>query len=232
MDRKKRIISTQLAGLWSVLANERERSLLCADSYMRTYSKGEVVIDQGHPVQHIYILLSGKVKIVRNGISGQVHIARILGPKQFFGIRSFLAGMPMMARVTAYEETVLLETPTGTLMELFEGNPRLGIFFLERLSIDIHHSEERILSLTQKHLRGRLADTLIMLVGQYGLAADGVTLNICPTRADLASLSNMTTHNAIRTLSSFAREQIVATTGRQIKIVNLRQLQHISEYGG
>ena len=39
-------------------------------------------------------------------------------------------------------------------------------------------------------------------------------------REDLANLSNMTTSNAIRTLTSFVNEKIIAVDGRRIKIIN------------
>ena len=51
------------------------------------------------------------------------------------------------------------------------------------------------------------------------------------SRADLANLSNMTTSNAIRTLSAFASEKLVAIDGRKIKFMNLKELEKISRIG-
>ena len=51
------------------------------------------------------------------------------------------------------------------------------------------------------------------------------------SREDLASLSNMTTSNAIRTLSIFANEKIVSVDGRRIKIIDEEKLKKISKYG-
>ena len=50
-------------------------------------------------------------------------------------------------------------------------------------------------------------------------------------REDLANLSNMTTSNAIRTLSSFVQEKIIIVDGRRIKIVNEQALRNISKFG-
>lgn len=44
-------------------------------------------------------------------------------------------------------------------------------------------------------------------------------------------MSNMTTSNAIRTLSAFAAEKIIAIDGRKIKIINENELKKISENG-
>jgi CRP-like cAMP-binding protein len=60
---------------------------------------------------------------------------------------------------------------------------------------------------------------------------DGYTLSIYLSREDLASLSNMTTSNAIRTLSIFASEKLIAIDGRKIKLINEERLRKISRIG-
>ena len=87
------------------------------------------------------------------------------------------------------------------------------------------------MNLTQKHIRGRLAESLLFLKDSYGLEEDGATISIYLSREDLANLSNMTSSNAIRTLSSFASERIIAMDGRKIKLIDEEQLRKISRMG-
>jgi CRP-like cAMP-binding protein len=86
-------------------------------------------------------------------------------------------------------------------------------------------------NLTQKHIRGRLAESLLHLVHNYGVEEDGQTLAMLLPREDLANMSNMTTSNAIRTLSQFAQEGLVAINGRRISILNEKELEKISRLG-
>ena len=65
----------------------------------------------------------------------------------------------------------------------------------------------------------------------YGLERDGKTIDIHLSREDLAGLSNMTTSNAIRTLSNFASEGIVSLEGRSIRIIDEEGLKRISRIG-
>ena len=51
------------------------------------------------------------------------------------------------------------------------------------------------------------------------------------SREDLANLSNMTTSNAIRTLSAFVSEKLLIVDGRRIRIVNESALRKISRFG-
>jgi CRP-like cAMP-binding protein len=70
-----------------------------------------------------------------------------------------------------------------------------------------------------------------MLRNIYGLEEDRKTISIFLSREDIASLSSMTTSNAIRTLSNFASEGIISLKGRRISLNDQTALEHISELG-
>ena len=72
---------------------------------------------------------------------------------------------------------------------------------------------------------------MIVLKDNYGYEDDDSTLRIYMGREDLANLSNMTTSNAIRTLSGFVAEKIITVDGRRIRILNEQMLRKISKFG-
>jgi CRP-like cAMP-binding protein len=76
-----------------------------------------------------------------------------------------------------------------------------------------------------------LAESLILLKEKYGFENDNITLRVYLSREDIANLSNMTTSNAIRTLSTFASEKVIAIDGRKIKILDFNRLERISKLG-
>lgn len=110
-------------------------------------------------------------------------------------------------------------------------NFNVSLFFIHYLSVQLGYSDDRTVSLTQKHIRGRLAEALLFLKDSYGLEEDGYTLSIYLSREDLASMSNMTTSNAIRTLSALAYDKIIAIDGRKIKLIDIEKLQKTSKLG-
>jgi CRP-like cAMP-binding protein len=119
----------------------------------------------------------------------------------------------------------------SVITKLVSENNQLALFFIKQLSIDLGISDERTVNLTQKHIRGRLAESLLFLKESYGLEEDGCTLSIYLSREDLANLSNMTTSNAIRTLSNFANERLISIDGRKIKIIDEEKIRKISKIG-
>ena len=70
-----------------------------------------------------------------------------------------------------------------------------------------------------------------MLKKNYGYEEDGETIAMLLPREDLANMSNMTTANAIRTLSQFAQEGLVVINGRRIAILDENELEKISRLG-
>ena len=129
------------------------------------------------------------------------------------------------------EPSVVGTIPMKIVDDLIDGNRQLARFFIHELSHNLGRSDTKIVNLTQKHIRGRLAEALVLLIDNYGFEEDGETLNIYMSREDLANLSNMTTSNAIRTLSSFVNEHVIVVDGRRIKIINEQILRKISKFG-
>jgi CRP-like cAMP-binding protein len=129
------------------------------------------------------------------------------------------------------ENCVVAQFPLAVLMKLISKSFNIGFFFIKYLSVEIGKSDDRTVNLTQKHIRARLAEGLIFLKDSYGLEKDGKTLDIRLSREDLANLCNMTTSNAIRTLSAFTAEELINTEGRKIKILQEEEIIKIAELG-
>ncbi|MDE6340015.1 MAG: Crp/Fnr family transcriptional regulator, partial [Muribaculaceae bacterium] len=121
--------------------------------------------------------------------------------------------------------------PMKIVEDLVRQNNDLAMFFIHELSRNLGGSDTKIINLTQKHIRGRLAESLLLLADNYGYEDDNATLKIYMSREDLANLSNMTTSNAIRTLMAFVTEKLILVDGRRIKIINEPQLRKISKFG-
>ena len=66
---------------------------------------------------------------------------------------------------------------------------------------------------------------------KYGVERDGQTLAVYLSRQDLGQMANMTTSNAIRTLSCFAQEGLLVIEGRKIRFLDIPGLERISRLG-
>ncbi len=211
--------------------NEEQREYLCRSLTLHTYKKNEAIYNEGEMPDQLMCLLSGKVKIFKNGVGGRNQIIRVIKPVEYFGYRASFADQHFLTSAAAFEPSLIGMIPIKIITTLIQENHQLAWFFIRQLSIDLGIADERTVNLTQKHIRGRLAESLLFLKESYGLEEDGSTLSIYLSREDLANLSNMTTSNAIRTLSNFAAERLIAIDGRKIKIMEEEKLEKISRIG-
>lgn len=215
---------------WTLLTSV-ERQFVLSSICVQSYKKNERIYNEGQNADFLYGLLSGKVKICRDGVGGRSQIIRVLRPVQYFGYRAALANEPYATAAAALEPTTLCSIPMEAIRKILESNNSFCRFLIHELAVDLGIADRRTVSLTQKHIRGRLAESLLFLKETYGLDPEDESLGIRLSREDLANLSNMTTANAIRTLSTFAMEGLLTIDGRKIRIINEDQLKRISQIG-
>lgn len=217
-------IAESIPDLWQPLT-ETQREYLAKNFTIQKYKKNETIYCEGETPMHLMCLLSGKVKIYKDGVGGRSQIIRVIKDKEYFAYRAYFAQENFVTAAAAFEPCTICLVPMPVISELIKENTDLAMFFIKQLSIDLGISDERTVNLTQKHIRGRLAESLLFLKDTYGVEEDQCTLSIYLSREDLANLSNMTTSNAIRTLSNFATEKLIIIDGRKIKIIDEERLK-------
>lgn len=221
---------TSLQDIIEMLSSEQQKELK-ANISIQHFKKNEELYQEGEVPQMLHCLISGKVKIYKDGIGGRTQIVRVIKPVEYFGYRAYFANQNYVTSAAAFEASTVCLIPIELIQKWMEENYRLAMFFIRLLAVEVANADQRTVNLTQKHIRGRLAESLIFLRDNYGLEEDGATLSIYLSREDLANMSNMTTSNAIRTLSAFAQEKIIAIDGKKIKIIDAESLERINKIG-
>lgn len=223
-------IADSIPDVWQALT-EAQRERLAQHFVVQKFKKNETIYCEGETPRHLMCLLSGKVKIYKDGVGGRSQIIRVIKHKGYFAYRAYFAQENFITAAAAFEPCTICLIPMDLIEELLRENVSLAMFFIRQLSVDLGVSDERTVNLTQKHIRGRLAESLLFLKETYGVEEDQCTLSIYLSREDLANLSNMTTSNAIRTLSNFASEKLIIIDGRKIKLIDEEKLKKISKIG-
>jgi CRP-like cAMP-binding protein len=224
------ILQNEMSDFWALLDGEEKRVI--SDNFqIKNFKKNEVIYSEGEEPKHLMFLIKGKVKVFKKGNGDRNQIIRLVRAGQYFGYRAYFANENYVTSGAAIETTQIGFLPMSLVEEHIRRNNDLAIFFIRTLANNLGQSDTRTVNLTQKHIRGRLAESLMVLHDNYGYEPDSTTLNIYLSREDLANLSNMTTSNAIRTLTSFAAEQLITVDGRKIKILKEEELRRISKHG-
>ncbi len=193
------------------------------------YKKGETIYKEGFPTMGLMCLNIGKAKVVRSVEGGQEHIVALKKPVDFIGFHELMGDSTYSTTAVALEETSICIIAKDDFFKVVEHNSSFAIKIIRQLAIELERSDQRAVNLTQKFLRARIAEALILIHDVFGTTKDDPgSLNVKLKRSEIASLSNVTTANVIRTLSAFSGEGLIETENKNIRILDLEGLNAIS----
>lgn len=211
--------------------SDSEKEFVKKHHYSVKFNANEIVFREGDTPNALINLSEGKVKIFKEGVGGREQIVRLAKPVGFIGYRALFAGENYLATAVTIEPSLVCYIEKDALLEVVRKNSVFAMSIINSLARELGFANSRCVTLTQKHVRGRLAESILFLKDTYGFEEDNTTVKAYLCREDLAGLSNMTTSNAIRTLSQFASEKVIEIKRRRIKIMNLKKLEKISDQG-
>jgi len=211
--------------------NVNELVVLNQNRYTLSFKAGEIICKTGCKPPGLICLTTGKVKITRFGQNGEEQIVAFKKPADFIEFRSIMLDVQSPVTAIALEDCNVCVIDKKDLYTVVQNNNGLAFKFIRYFANESKNAENRLICLTQKHMRSRLADALLHLFDTFGTKSDRVTIDVSLKRTELAGLSNMSTANAIRFLSTFSKERLIEINRRQIKILNLKALKAISLSG-
>jgi len=103
------------------------------------FQPGQIIVTQGTPGQVFYLILSGRVEILRDGVS-----LGAFGPGDFFGEMSLLDQAPRSATIRALDQSACLMLSNWDFKSLLEKHPSIAVKLLEVLSRRLRVADERI----------------------------------------------------------------------------------------
>lgn len=181
------------------------------------FPKDTLIVGQDDHGDSLYIIESGRVKVVLYGESGREVILTIFRAGDFFGEMSLLDGEPRSANVIALEPTVALVLSRDDFQRFLETHPHAALRVLEEMSKRLRHADAVIGNLALLDVYGRVARILIDLARKEGESQDeGIMIRERPTQQDLASMIGTSRETVSRVLSEFQRRGFLSMQGKSI----------------
>ena len=218
------------ADFWQILSNE-QRAILDSAKEVLYLEKGEVVFRQGEIPQQLFYVQAGTVKVSRTGGAGKYQILRFVSQGEIFGYGAALADEPYVVSSEAFEDCEIWAIPLSCVRHTLLHSSEVAHYVLRRLSQELATADCRLVSLTQGHLRGRMAETLLFLHRINSREEGHLDVLAHLTRRELAALSNMSTAKAIRTLTQLVEEGLMVVEGRHIRLLDVHRLQFVALQG-
>ena len=127
-------------------------------------------------------------------------IVRLVRPQSFVGYKALFAEKAHTTTAEAMDASEIIVYNKEVLFRIMDVNPAFSRRIIRALANELSFNYSRLINLTQKHIRGRLAETLLLISELYGFEEDGSTLKASFTRENLAHFSNrITSYNVCYT---------------------------------
>lgn len=210
-----------------ISARPAELEVLGRTSVRLRKGPGSVLVSEGQAPDGLYIVLRGRVNLLRAADGGRDLILSALGPGEVFGEACAFPHVPMSTTAVAAVQSELLRVSPEALQEHLRREPET-VLRLMRLQNDKLREVEAVASgLALCDVEERLRRTLARLVrrqGRRGPASTGWILAPVPTQSELARMVGSCRETVSRTLSAMARNGLVSASGRRMilddRIVN------------
>jgi len=201
---------------------------LSTNKYTAKYKSGEIIFKQGTLVTHILSLTSGLVKVYIEGYNDKNLILKLSQSGELIGGPGLFTDKRFHYSVTALTDCTACFIEANTVIELVQENKEFAIAMLTHVNKSAINNFNKFISLTQKHMQGRMADALIYL-SRVIYKSSKFTMDV--SRQDLADLTAMTKESSIRILKEFKDDNIISLNNNDIEILKPEKLDFISVTG-
>lgn len=194
------------------------------------YKKGHVVFYEGRIPTGVYCLEQGMVKLYKVGMDGKEQIVRISKSGSLLGMRSLLVNERYTLSATTLEDSVICFINKSFFLHLTNRYPKMNAEIVKYLCEQLKDAEDKIISIAQKPVRERLAESLLILNRVFRPnGKPDIKHKISLPREDLANMVGTATETVIRLLHDFKEEELVSIQGRSITLNNIEGLKLVAK---
>lgn len=196
--------------------NEQEIAEIVNISISREWKKGSHVFLQDEPLENVYFIYDGKIKIYKTDIAGKEQIVNFLKGGEMFPHIGFFrkGGYPAFSEVI--EDATLVVVPISKFENVLIENPELSIKVFKVLGEKIVDLQERLESQILNNTHEQIIKLLVRLGRSHGetLQNGSIMLQAGFTNKDLANMIGTTRETVSRTLTKMKKEELLKADGK------------------
>jgi CRP-like cAMP-binding protein len=226
MSKCEHCIVREFSSLKALNKDELLKIASCKTSY--TIKKGEPIFEEGETVNGIYCIKDGVCKLSKLSANGKDQIVKLIKSGELLGQRSMISDEPANLSAVALEDMEVCFIPRSEVLKFFNNNNQFSMNIMKSICGDLKESDDHMVSMAQKTVKERLAETLLYLEDTFGKNEDG-SLHIQLSREELAGMIGTATESCIRLLSEFNKGGVIDLNGKRISITDRNKLKRLSE---
>lgn len=210
---------------------ERELADLTKSATIHDVSAGEYLSMDGEQPSFGFMVLSGRLAVIKSTPHGKELTLDLLIPGDCSGILRALEPLELDTSIRGQTDAKLLAIPTAQLRSLAEKYPSIYRHITTELMRRNRRTNDLALGLAHSRVESRIVAALLALAPRFGRPSTSEdSTRIFLTRKELADLTGTTPETAIRVTKNLEREGLLdLKKPGVIKILSLKQLRGVIE---
>jgi CRP/FNR family transcriptional regulator len=209
-----------------------EAQLLRLDemSFEEEFAKGDTLFRQADAAEWLYVVLKGRVKLVRHAANGAATIIEIYSTGDELNASALIEGRGYPASAKALTDGLVLKISHYNFRKMMAEWPVVAGNLMRALGQRYRELVENLSSLAVYNVEGRLCKVMANLARRYGIMGDcrGIILDLALTRQDLADITGTTLETTIRTLNRLRGNGLIQWEGKRFFIPDVKALEGLT----
>jgi CRP/FNR family cyclic AMP-dependent transcriptional regulator len=195
----------------------------------KKFEKGSLIYQPDQFADRIFLIRSGKVKIMSTGDSGKEIVKAILGIGEVFGERSIIGNHTYNDTAFAVEDTEVSIMSSKEIKSLMKEHNALSLFFMKLMGSKVLEMEQRLESLIFKDSKTRIIEYLLTLIDKKGqrIGYEWVVRNFI-THQEIANLTATSRQSVTTLLNDLRNEGILTFDRKRLLIRDLDKLKKLA----
>ncbi len=185
----------------------------------RLFPHGEVIARQGEPVECLFLVTGGAVRLCAVAPSGREVVVGLLGAGDLFGEVALLGSGPSPVEARAVGDAWIVAIPVASLDAVVQRNPETATELLRLVAARLHRTSAALEEALAADVPTRVSRKLVDLAREHGEPAGaGVRIRVPLTQGELARMVGASREAVNRSLAALAARGLVRTRGRRLVI--------------
>ena len=200
---------------------EQQLSAVLAYVQHRRYPRNALIVRSGDETDALYIILSGRVKVLIQDDEGHEVILSIMGSHEFFGEMGLLDDQPRSASVETLEPCEMLRLSKAGFVSCMKDNFDLAMRIIRNLVKRLRDADRKIESLALIDVYGRVARLLIDLAEEV----DGKWLvQHAPPKQEIARMIGASREMVSRVVKDLQEKGLIRAERRKILLLDRQSM--------
>ncbi len=192
---------------------------ICSQADVLNMRKKDTLFSEGQHPRYIYLILSGKVRVVQTNDIGKELTIRIIKENELCGFLDPINNKDYTKSAYVLEDCSYKQISVKDFLHLIVTDQQFGLSMLKFMSLYINVLENEVIDQAYSSVRRKVANALV-----YCFQANNGNADIHILREELASIAGSAKETVIRTLSDFKQEKLIDINDQSIVILNLNAL--------